>query len=668
MPNIKCSAEDCEYETGEQEVSICAELLKIHAIDSHSRAPVNPISNSQVEKLKRPTIKQAGTTGEWGYFKTRWAEYRDGTRLKGADIVAQLLECCEEDLRRKLTSAAGGTLTKKTEEEVMHAIETLAVRRENAMVSRVTLHKMTQDHGEAIRSFGSRVQGQAGICKFITPCPKCSEDVDYTDCIVKDVVVIGMADSEIQLDVLGDPKQDMTLEETFQFEEVRESGKLSASRLVSPHSTNAASAYRNVRKQQAERDPNKTEPCGYCGRKGHGKSAPFKVRSRECPAYGHKCEHCEYRHHLESMCRSANKMKPSKHGANLTDGADAIDCQGALFDTLCNIMVLGQHRGRRTVALGHHQYSNLRDEWLRQTSKGQPFVNVTLRTEAGDYRDLGFKLNTTTKTVSLPALADTGCQSCLIGTNTLHKLGLKQKDLIPVTMKMRAANDQDIGILGAVVVRFSGTGKGKAVLETRQMTYVTDATDKIFLSREACVALGMIAQDFPSIGCANKVHSLSTPHQPSNGSGTIKDTPKCACPQRTMPPAPPKLPFPATEGNMDKLRQYLLDHYASSTFNTCPHQPLPMMEGPPMRLIIDDSASPVAHHNPIPVPLHWQDKVKAGLDQDVQLGVIEPVPVGTPVTWCHRMVICPKKDGQPRYTVDFQPLNTHHIQSPFHQA
>ena len=66
--------------------------------------------------------------------------------------------------------------------------------------------------------------------------------------------------------------------------------------------------------------------------------------------------------------------------------------------------------------------------------------------------------------------------------------------------------------------------------------------------------------------------------------------------------------------------------------------------------------------------------MKAGLDRDVRLGVIEPVPIGEPVTWCHRMVICAKKNGKPRRTIDFQALNihatreTHHTQSPFHQA
>ena len=53
------------------------------------------------------------------------------------------------------------------------------------------------------------------------------------------------------------------------------------------------------------------------------------------------------------------------------------------------------------------------------------------------------------------------------------------------------------------------------------------------------------------------------------------------------------------------------------------------------------------------------------------LCVIEPVPVNTPVTWCHRMVTVPKHNEEPRRTVDMQSLNkasvrqTHHTRSPF---
>ena len=57
-----------------------------------------------------------------------------------------------------------------------------------------------------------------------------------------------------------------------------------------------------------------------------------------------------------------------------------------------------------------------------------------------------------------------------------------------------------------------------------------------------------------------------------------------------------------------------------------------------------------------------------------ELGVIEPVPSGTDTTWCHKMVIVPKKDMTPRRTINFQPLNavaarqTHHTPPPFEQV
>ena len=149
----------------------------------------------------------------------------------------------------------------------------------------------------------------------------------------------------------------------------------------------------------------------------------------------------------------------------------------------------------------------------------------------------------------------------------------------------------------------------------------------------------------------------------------------CNCPKRKVPPPlPTKLPYPAYEANPTKLKQFLMDYYKSSTFNTCDHQSLSLMDGPPMRLMVDSDAEPVAHHTTVPVPIHWKEEVKAGLDQDVRLGVLEPAPVGERVTWCHRMVVCARKNGKSRRIVDFQPLNVHATRetpcspSPFHQA
>ena len=44
-----------------------------------------------------------------------------------------------------------------TEEAVLKAMRSLAVREENVMVARVTLNNMRQDRDETIRSFGARL-------------------------------------------------------------------------------------------------------------------------------------------------------------------------------------------------------------------------------------------------------------------------------------------------------------------------------------------------------------------------------------------------------------------------------------------------------------------------------------------------------------------------------
>ena len=124
----------------------------------------------------------------------------------------------------------------------------------------------------------------------------------------------------------------------------------------------------------------------------------------------------------------------------------------------------------------------------------------------------------------------------------------------------------------------------------------------------------------------------------------------------------------------EKLESWVRDHYSASTFNTCLHQSLHTMSGKPMEINFKPDTTPHAVHCPIPIPHHWKKVLKADLDRDVSLGIIEPVPQGTPTTWCSCMVVAPKKDGFPRRTVNLQKHNqatlreTHHILSNFNQV
>ena len=132
-------------------------------------------------------------------------------------------------------------------------------------------------------------------------------------------------------------------------------------------------------------------------------------------------------------------------------------------------------------------------------------------------------------------MADTGCQSCLA---LIKKLGISARDLIPVDIRMQAANNNSIRILGTTILRLSGKNDEGEEQSTRQIVYVTDNADKLFLSREACIDLGIIPNTFPTIGEAEETESA---HFIDNTDASLPQQ-ECQCPKRTKPPLIPNLP------------------------------------------------------------------------------------------------------------------------------
>ena len=145
----------------------------------------------------------------------------------------------------------------------------------------------------------------------------------------------------------------------------------------------------------------------------------------------------------------------------------------------------------------------------------------------------------------------------------------------------------------------------------------------------------------------------------------ISESAPCGFPKRCAAPEPPDGPMSLEDSNIDELERFI----RSSTFNTCSHQPLPLFHGPPQELTTDPT-----NHTPATLPVHWMEKVKHYIEKDVALGVLEWVPLNTPVTWCHRLIVVCKHNGEIRSAVDMQNLNdaskrqTHHTQWPFQQA
>ena len=709
MAPVSCPYADCTWASDEQDKALLAVLLQMHERSAHPAASVaaGPAA-ARTEKVKRPTVAGGGTEEEWAYFIQRWTIYKSATRIAGSDVVYQLLDCCEELLRRDL-SRTFGDMSACDESKVLSNIKSLAVRAENVLVARDELHSARQDRDEPVRTFCARLKGIASTCRYSVQCScETPETIDYSHVMVRDSLIRGIYDPEIKLSLLSEKDETASLDETVRYIEAREGGKLSAQRLqnvtptaapaAAPAAAPTAAGVSTFRKQQRYPRPTPStedplpisQPCGYCGKPGHSRDR--EARRTGCPAYGHSCTRCGKLHHLENVCRS--QLFPQRPGSSRSvttqgardnrhrtrDSATAVaEHEPDTFETLCSVSAATPTPGGSSegVCIEHHVYNSLSDCWEKRPSDPQPTVRVFVRHYPSDTRALGVEsaLRRPTPSPTIYAVTDTGCQSCLAGTNLLHHLGLTKHHLTPVKLQMTAANDAPISICGALALRLSDT-RGSGGMETRQLVYFTDSTEKFFLSRGACEALGVIEEDFPKTGLRDpRVDPVTNMTSCDAATSESCMTATCDCPRRQLPPPPPRAPpYPLTEENREKIEDWLLQYYSSSTFNVCSHQPLPAMEGPPLRLMVDPDAQPVAHHKPIPVPIHWQEDVKAGLDQDCRLGVIEEVPPSTPVTWCHRMVISPKKNGKPRRTVDLQDLNTHatrethHTQSPFQQA
>ena len=698
MAPIRCSAPNCETTFQEDlDPAILIRLLDIHKETAHPRpadAATQNTANNKPPKVSRPCIDTNGSSEDWQYFLTRWDEYKLATNLNENDAIFQLLECCSELLRKDIIRSFG-TLTDKNEIEALECIKKLAVKPENILVARVQLLNLRQDRDETVRAYCARLRGQAGICRFIqSKVCVCEEtvEIDYSNDIIRDTLIRGLEDDDIRLDVLGQCKQDLSLDETVQMIEAKESGKRSAGLLTPTLATtaNATSSYKRFNKTTYQPNRPQYKPntyCGHCGKRGHHDGRNREERESKCPAFNHVCNKCHKLHHYEKMCKSPRRQpydkKNNSQDAVFQDTGFVDDAvfenesgsfNNSVFDnestSLCSTNDSVVNVTCNSIKLDYHIYNDITNAWQKSQSSPQPCLPITISVHPSDIENLGFKnaLSSKINPVKFNALADSGCQSCLGSLELLEKMQINKHDLLPVTMSMTAANNKGINIIGALPLRLSGKSPSGSTLTTRQIVYFTDSTDKFFLSKLACIKLGILSKSFPTIG-----ETLNANDMPETPEFAISRS--CECPSRQLPPPPPtQLPCPPTAENRDKIEKFLLEYYKSSTFNICQHQNLPMMSGPPLRIMLSDDAQPVAYHKPTPVPVHWQEDVYNGLQQDVQLGVIEPVPVGTPVTWCHKMVVIPKKSGKPRRTVDLQPLNkyalreTHHTESPFHQA
>ena len=117
------------------------------------------------------------------------------------------------------------------------------------MVRRSEFLCTKQDLGESTRSYAARLKGKAATCAYSCSCTRdtCDQVVDFTDIIVKDVLITGLVDEDIRKDVLGwEDLDNKGINETIRFIEAKE---MARDALTNPPVSNAAiSSYKYEKK------------------------------------------------------------------------------------------------------------------------------------------------------------------------------------------------------------------------------------------------------------------------------------------------------------------------------------------------------------------------------------------------------------------------------------
>ena len=269
---LECEIQQCTFIAENDDKDIMLAQFGSHQRNHELQARdvvIAPQRNdgSRVPKSERPKIAAGGSEESWNTFVTRWNNYKRTCRIEGTLATGELFECCSTELGDDIIRE-DQLLLEGTEEALLTAIKRLAIIPVAKTVRRSEVLQMRQEHSEGVRSFHARVKGKADTCVYRVACTHgCGRQIDYTNEVIKDVLVTGVSDPEIRRDVYGwQELDDKNVSELVTFVESKE---MARDALTHSSTTSALSAYRKQKKGIPEidnKDKEKTGKCPKCGK------------------------------------------------------------------------------------------------------------------------------------------------------------------------------------------------------------------------------------------------------------------------------------------------------------------------------------------------------------------------------------------------------------------
>ena len=528
MVQLHCPIEGCPYVTIDgSEVVACA-LLAAHT-PAHNIAPA-PMTSGP--KLERPKIDIGVTLEQWNMFERRWDVFVNGSGINPTNSSPQLFQCASEELGNNLLKIDANVTSKPTK-LLLSEMKSLAVIAVARGVLRAELFQMRQERDESFRSYAARVRGKAETCSYTTKCT-CELTINFTDIIVRDVLIAGIADLDIRREILGiDSVLDKSLTDVITLVEGRE---MARNALPTSSSLDAMSAFKKSKNSLHPRHPVQEHPqtadCPYCKEKyrlfTEGRLGWNTKPHRQCA----KC-YKERRKRFNNKSTSENSKTPSPEVGGTFAQVSTINA---------TISSINHKNEPRYVKLTHHIFKT--GEWRKAQFLHHPKIDLTISVSASDYRDFGRDCPRI-KPSKVSVMTDSGAQSCLWSMNGFLSAGFTKADLLPVYIELLAANKSPINIAGAIIVRLQGYHKDRGKkFSCASMVYVSEDANGFYLSCEAMIDLAIVPPNFPSVGAAASDYEQqlygqkATDHYRALNAGCSEPSSNpespCTCPVRTL--------------------------------------------------------------------------------------------------------------------------------------
>ena len=374
MVLYNCDVEGCDYATADVDGAAALVFLEAHLKRAHALA-----NKPKAPAISPPKLTEGIMLDGWELFVREWETYKKTSSVPPELEAVYIINCCDDSLRANLHKEDPQIATKDIT-IVTAAIKRLAVVSIATCVLQIELLSLSQDHAEPIRQFQARAWGKARSCALAKKCDcGCNSMVDYSDHIVKIVLINGIADEEIKREVLGvDKLDDLSLNETVGLIETKECAARSlnanGATVGRQDATEAAvSGYKRILK--SDRRLAIMAKCDTCG-ENFKKHAVRQGRNKDDELLTYKsCKECFVKAHKKRRSEGKDKEEQAKHSA---------------FGFLCGAEVTSTgYKGKKGQAVEMPNIIfNGTDGWKQARPEDHPRVKVELMTAEADYAHL----------------------------------------------------------------------------------------------------------------------------------------------------------------------------------------------------------------------------------------------------------------------------------------